>query len=116
MKSSTALIVMLLALSTMLVAATKNVSTTVKLSSEVTVNGSALPAGECKVSWAAPGDKTDVTLACGKTTVVVPAKIVSQKNSQDVVLTRRDGTAKVLTGLQLRSANVTFEPTETAGK
>lgn len=105
MKKFALLLTLMLAVATTVFAAGKN-SATVNIREKVTVGSTALPAGEYKVSWT---DAGQVTFAQGKTTVAtVPAKVSAGENPQVSVLTDAAGSGKVLSGLRLKTANLTF--------
>ena len=92
-------------------------SATVKLDQSVTVGSSTIKAGEYKVTWTEPGPDTEVTFTQGKKEIaVVPATVQSKKNSDVRVFTTTAGSGKVLQGVELKNATLTFSPIAAAGK
>ena len=92
-------------------------SATVKLDQSVTVGSSTIKAGEYKVTWTEPGPDTKVIFTQGKKEIaVVPATVESKKNSDVLVFTATAGAGKVLQGVELKNATLTFSPTAAAGK
>lgn len=116
MKKLAGLLIALFVLQVAVFAAPAN-SATVQLLNPVTVGASTLKAGTYNVSWTESGSDAQVTFAQGKKTLaVVPATVVTQKNSDTRVLTATDGQAKVLRGIDLKNASLTFTSTGAAGK
>jgi hypothetical protein len=95
--------------------AAKN-SEKVSLSSPVTVGTTKLPAATYNVTWTGTGNNVQVTLASGKSTVTLPAKVVAEKNEFNSVLTGTKDGAKVLEGLSLRNVTVTFISSPSSGQ
>jgi len=105
MKKFALLLTLMLAVATTVFAAGKN-SATVNIHEKVTVGTTTLPAGEYKVSWT---DAGQVTFAQGKTTVAtIPATVSAKSNSQVTVITATEGSNLVLSGLRLKTADLTF--------
>jgi hypothetical protein len=95
--------------------AAKN-SDTISISQPVTVGSTQLPAAEYKVTWTGTGSNAQVTLAHGKSTVTVPAKIVEQKNNMNSVLTQSKDGANILQGINLNKVSVTFTSAPSSGQ
>ena len=93
-------------------------SATVKLDQSVTVGSSTIKAGEYKITWTEPGPDTNVTFTQGKKEIaIVPATVQSTKNSDVRVFTATAGSSKVLQGVELKNATLTFSSiAATAGK
>ena len=92
-------------------------SATVKLDQSVTVGSSTIKAGEYKVTWTEPGPDTKVTFTQGKKEIaVVPATVQSKTNSDVRVFTATAGSGKVLQGVELKNATLTFSSIAAAGK
>ncbi len=95
--------------------AAKN-SYTVNISEPVTVGTTQLPAAEYHISWTGTGSSAQVTLASGKSTVTVPAKVVDQKNAVNSVLTGTKGGSNVLEGINLNKVTLVFTPSPNSGQ
>jgi hypothetical protein len=95
--------------------AAKN-SSTVILSQPVTVGTTQLPAAEYRVTWTSTGSDAQVTLANGKSTVTVPAKVVDEKHSVNSVLTSNKGGANVLEGINLYKVSLVFTSAPNSGQ
>jgi hypothetical protein len=95
--------------------AAKN-SETVTISQPVTVGTTQLPAAEYRVTWTGTGSSAQVTLANGKSTVTIPAKIVDQKNSVSSVLTETKGGSNVLEGINLNKVTLVFASAPNSGQ
>ena len=95
--------------------AAKN-SSTVILPETVTVGTTQLPAAQYHVTWTATGSSAQVTLANGKSTVTVPAKVVDQKNPVNSVLTSHKGGTSVLEGINLDKVTLVFTSTPNSGQ
>jgi hypothetical protein len=95
--------------------AAKN-SSKVVLSEPVTVGTTQLPAAEYNVTWTATGSSAQVTLANGKSTVTVPAKVVDQKNALNSVLTSTKGGTNVLEGINLNKVTLVFTSSPNSGQ
>jgi hypothetical protein len=92
-------------------------SAIVKFDQSVTVGSSTIKAGEYKVTWTEPGPDTKVIFTQGKKEIaVVPATVESKKNADVRVFTATAGAGKVLQGVELKNATLTFSPTAAAGK
>jgi hypothetical protein len=92
-------------------------SAIVKLDQSVTVGSSTIKAGEYKVTWTEPGPDTKVIFTQGKTEIaVVPVTVESKKNSDVRVFTTTAAAGKVLQGVELKNATLTFSPTAAAAK
>jgi hypothetical protein len=92
-------------------------SATVRLDQSVTVGPSTIKAGEYKVTWTEPGPDTKVIFTQGKKEIaVVPATVESKRNSDVRVFTATGGSGKVLQGVELKNATLTFGPTAAAAK
>ena len=97
--------------------ATSANSATVKFDQAVIVGSSTLRAGEYKVTWTDAGTESKVTFSQGKKEVaVVPATVVEKKNADTRIFTATAGSGKVLQGIDLKNASLTFAPTTTTGK
>jgi hypothetical protein len=82
---------------------------TVTLDEPVTVGTSTLAAGTYDVTWTEPGPNEKVTFSRGKKKFAeVPATIVIKKNSDSRLFTATAGSGKVLQGLDLKNASLTF--------
>jgi hypothetical protein len=95
--------------------AAKN-SYTVNISEPVTVGTTQLPAAAYHVTWTGTGSSAQVTLASGKSTVTVPAKVVDQKNAVNSVLTGTKGGSNVLEGINLNNVTLVFTPSPNSGQ
>ena len=95
--------------------AAKN-SSTVIISEPVTVGTTQLPAAEYHVTWTGTGSSAQVTLANGKSTVTLPAKVVDQKNAVSSVLTTSKGGSNVLEGINLNKVTLMFTPSPNSGQ
>lgn len=95
--------------------AAKN-SDTINISQPVTVGTTKLPAANYKVTWTSTGSNSQVTLANGKSTVTLPAKVVEQKNNINSVLTQSKDGANVLEGINLNKVTVTFTSSPASGQ
>jgi hypothetical protein len=105
MKKFALLLTLVLAFATTMFAGSKN-SATINLREKVAVGATTLPAGQYKVTWT---DAGQVTFAQGKTTVAtIPATVSAKANSQVTVLTSTEGSTLVLSGLRLKTADLTF--------
>lgn len=91
-------------------------SSTVRLSEPVTVGTTQLPAADYKVTWTGTGSSAQVTLAHGKSTVTVPAKVVDQKNSVTSVLTSTKSGAAVLQSINLDKVTLVLTSTPDSGQ
>ena len=92
-------------------------SAIVMLDQSVTVGSSTIKAGEYKVTWTEPGPDTKVTFTQGKKEIaVVPATVQSTKNPDVRVFTATAGSGKVLQGVELKNATLTFSSTAAVGK
>jgi len=92
-------------------------SAKVTLDQPVTVGTSTLAAGTYNVTWTEPGPDAKVTFSQGKKNLaVVPATVVTKDNSRDQVLTANSGSGRVLQGLDLKHASLSFGTTATNGK
>lgn len=95
--------------------AAKN-SSKVVIAEPVTVGTTQLPAAEYNVTWTGTGSSAQVTLANGKSTVTVPAKVVEQKNAVNSVLTSTKGGVNVLEGINLYKVSLVFSSTPNSGQ
>lgn len=95
--------------------AAKN-SSTVTLPEPVTVGTTQLPAAEYRVTWTGTGSSAQVTLANGKSTFTVPAKVVDQKNPVNSVLTSTKGGTNVLEGINLYKVTLVFTSVPNSGQ
>lgn len=95
--------------------AAKN-SSTVNISEPVTVGTTQLPAAQYQVTWTGTGSSAQVTLANGKSTVTIPAKVVDQKNAVNSVLTGTKGGSTVLEGINLSKVTLVFTPSPNSGQ
>ena len=95
--------------------AAKN-SDSITISQPVTVGSTKLPAADYKVSWTGTGSSAQVTLANGKSSVTLPAKVVDQKNSYNSVLTQSKDGANILQGINLNKVTVTFTSSPASGQ
>ncbi len=95
--------------------AAKN-SGTVNLSEPVTVGTTQLPAADYKVTWTGTGSNVQVTLAHGKSTVTVPAKLVEKKNNVNSVLTDSKGGSAVLETINLSNVTIEFGSSTSSGQ
>jgi hypothetical protein len=95
--------------------AAKN-SSTVTLAEPVTLGTTQLPAAEYHVTWTGTGSTAQVTLASGKSTVTVPAKVVDQKNAVSSVLTSTKGGSTVLEGINLSKVTLVFTSSPNSGQ
>jgi hypothetical protein len=92
-------------------------SATVRLDQSVTVGSSTIKAGEYKITWTEPGPDTKVIFTQGKKEIaVVPATVESKTNSDVRVFTATGASGKVLQGVELKNATLTFSPTAAAAK
>ncbi len=95
--------------------AAKN-SDTINLPEAVTIGTTQLPAADYRVTWTGTGTTVQVTLAHGKSTFTVPAKLVEQKNNVNSVLTESKGGSNVLEGINLNKVSLTFSATPASGQ
>ena len=95
--------------------AAKN-SENITLSEAVTVGTTQLPAADYRVTWTGQGSAVQVTLAHGKSTVTLPAKLVEQKNNISSVLTENKGGSNVLEGINLNKVSLVFSSSPNAGQ
>ena len=95
--------------------AAKN-SENITLSDNVTIGSTQLPAATYKVTWTNTGSDAQVTLAHGKTTITVPAKLVEQKNNNNSILTDTKGGTSVLQAIYLNKVTLTFASTPVSGQ
>jgi hypothetical protein len=95
--------------------AAKN-SSTVIIPQAVTVGTTQLPAAQYKVTWTGTGSSAQVTLANGKSTVTIPAKVVDQKNAVSSVLTETKGGSTVLEGINLDKVTLMFTSAPNSGQ
>ena len=78
---------------------------------------STLRPGEYTVAWTAAGTDSKVTFSQGKKEIaVVPATVAEKKNADTQIFTATTGTEKILQGINLKNATLTFSPAATAGK
>ena len=89
---------------------------TVNISEPVTVGTTQLPAAQYHVTWTGTGSSAQVTLAYGKSTVTLPAKVVEQKNSVTSVLTGTKSGSTVLEGINLDKVTLVFTPSPNSGQ
>jgi hypothetical protein len=95
--------------------AAKN-SESITISEPVTVGTTQLPAADYRVTWTGTGSTAQVTLAHGKSTITLPAKLVEQKNNQSSVLTESKGGSNILEGLNLSKVSLTFSASPASGQ
>ena len=93
-------------------------SGTIKLTDNVKVGTTELPAGSYKVTWTGTGDNAQVTLKQGKYEATTTAQIVDQKRSQDGVATKSENGSRVLTQIQFRDKTLVLNtaPSTVAGQ
>jgi hypothetical protein len=91
---------------------------TVQLPSTVKVAGTELPAGSYKVTWTGTGDNAQVTLKQGNHEVTTTAQVVSQKRSQNAVVTKSENGTQVLSQIQFRDQTLVLNetPASVAGR
>jgi hypothetical protein len=95
--------------------AAKN-SSTVTIPEPVTVGTTQLPAADYHVTWTGTGSAAQVTLASGKSTVTIPAKVVDQKNAVSSVLTSTKGGSTVLESINLNKVTLVFTSSPNSGQ
>ena len=97
-------------------AAAKN-SANVELTHPVTVGGTAVPAGQYKVSWEGTGADVKVSFLNGKTTVATaPARLVNSSTGAYPAVTTdlASDNTRVLRSIDLKNVCLQFEPSVTA--
>lgn len=89
----------------------------VTLDQPVMVGTSIVAAGTYNVSWTETGPDAKVIFSQGKKSfAVVPATVVMKENSQDRVFTATAGSGRVLQGLDLKHASLSFSMPTTSDK
>ena len=95
--------------------AAKN-SETLNISEPVLVGTTTLQPADYKISWTGTGSAAQVTLAHGKTSVTVPAKVVDQKNGMNSILTDSKGGANTIKAINLNKVTLQLEDSQTSGQ
>jgi hypothetical protein len=96
--------------------ASKN-SDTLSIPSKVTVGTTQIPAGSYKLTWTGSGSDVQLTLAKdGKTLVIVPAKVVAEKNGAIGVVTSTESGAEVLRTINLSKMSLVISDATVSGQ
>jgi hypothetical protein len=92
-------------------------SQTVDLTDSTKVGSTLLSAGSYKVTWTGSGSAVQVTLAQkGKTPVIVPATVVTEKHDLPSVTTSAQGNFLVLQSIQLSKVSLVLSSAPTASQ
>ena len=96
--------------------AAKN-SQSLTISSPVKVGTTQLPAGHYKLTWTGTGSAVQLTIAEGKTSVTVPAKVVEAKNGHVAVqVAKGNAGVDVLEAVQLEKLTLEIAPATASGE
>ena len=88
-------------------AASKN-SANIVLDNAVTVGSTEVPKGSYKVMWTGTDPNVQVTFTNGKWSKTFPAHLVEARNNPESQTMTVNGDKRILTGLELHDATLTF--------